>query len=255
MGFRFKIDWSSWRTRSGIVAFAVILLLFPALWFGVIYALFPPAPPMGQANVEISADSFFSTADDANHSTEPINRVSNFSASGNETIEIAFFEFELYPPPAGSYLADLVFDFDCAEVLMEGILRFHKCESVRLESNMTFDTAPEYDPLPFTSITITQNGTYTVSLHEEGGYTDWPVQLGLFAIVADIDTQVIIHSSEAEPRFQPQMTLFSPVGIWINPAEHPQLWYLHPLAWVSVIAAIMLLSIGSAKSSKLGSGA
>jgi hypothetical protein len=236
------------------VVIAVILLLLPALWCSVYYALFPPTPPMGQANVEISEDSFFSTADDIDHSTEVTIRVSNFSDSGNETIEIAFFEFELTIPPAGSYLSDLVFEFNCAEVLMEGALRFHKCESVRLQSNLTFDTLPEYDPLPFTSITITQNGTYTVSLHEEGGYTDWAGYPGLFAIVADMGTQIIIHSTEAES-FQPQMTLFSPVGIWINPTEYPQLWYIHPVGWVSVIAAIMVLSIGCTKLSKTRNGA
>jgi hypothetical protein len=252
---RLLIDWRSWRVRSGIVAIGVILLFLPAIWFGVIYALFPPTPPMGRANVEISEDTFFSTTDDVDHSTELIVRFSNFSASGNETIEIAFFEFELYPPPAGSYLADLVFEFDCAEVLMQGTLRFHKCESGRLESNMTFDTSPEYDPIPFTSITITQNGTYSVSLHEEGGYTDYASYPGLFAIVSDRDTQVIIHSTESEAEFQPKMTLFSPLGLWINPAENPQLWYAHPIAWTSVIAAITLLSIGCVKSSKTRNGA
>ncbi|MFW9887759.1 MAG: hypothetical protein ACFFER_06230 [Candidatus Thorarchaeota archaeon] len=200
---------------------AAILILLPAIWFGIIYALFPPTPPMSRANVEISGDSFFSTADDVDHSTETIIRISNFTVGGNETIEIAFFEFELIPPPAGSYLADLVFEFDCTEVLMDGTLKFHKCESARLESNMTFDTSPEYDPVPFTSITITQNGTYTVSLHEEGGYTDWAGYPGLFAIVADGNTQITIHSIEAELEFQPKMTLFSPVGIWVNPAENP----------------------------------
>lgn len=237
------------------MAIGVIFFLLPAIWFGVIYALFPPTPPMGRANVEMSEDSFFSNTDDVDHSAESIIRVGNFSTSGNETIEIAFFEFELNPPPAGSYLADLIFEFDCAEVLMQGTLRFHKCESARLEPNMTFDNSPEYDPVPFTSITVTQNGTYTVSLHEDGGYTDYAGYPCLFAIVSDRDTQVIIHSTESEAEFQPKMTLFSPLGLWVNPAENPQLWYAHPIAWASVIAAIILLSIVCVKSLRTRNGA
>ncbi|MFW9863163.1 MAG: hypothetical protein ACFFET_12810 [Candidatus Thorarchaeota archaeon] len=255
MRFQSRIDWNSRRVRGGIAATTVILLLLPAIWCSFFYRLYPQAPAMGRANVEILADTFVSTEDDTDHSSEAIIRISNASDGENETLEIAFFEFELYPPPATSYLADLVFEFDCSEVPMGGILRFHKCESVTLESNVTFHSRPEYNPVPFTNVTITQNGTYTVSLHEEGGYTDWSVQFGLFAIVADGDAQIIIHSSDAEPRFQPQMELFSPLGLWINPAENPQLCYAHPLAWVSVSAAIVLLSIGCVKSSKLGSGA
>ena len=210
---------------------------------------------MGRADVEISADTFVSTTDDINHLSDAIIRVSNVSDGENETIEVAFIEFELTIPPAGSYLADLVFEFDCAEVLMEGTLRFHKCDSIRLESNLTFGSMPAFDSLSFTNVTVTQNGTYTVSLHEEGGYTDWAGYPGLFAIVADRGTQIIIHSSDAELRFQPQMELFSPFGLWINPAEHPQLCYTYPLAWGLVLSAIGLLSIMCIKSSKLRGGA
>jgi len=210
---------------------------------------------MGRADVDISTDTFVSTDDDIDHSSEAIIRISNVSDGENETIEMALFEFELYPPPAGSYLADLVFEFDCLEVLTEGTLRFYKCDSVGLQPNLTIANMPYCDSLPFTNITITQNGTYTVSLHEEGGFSGWTAPPWLFAIAADRNTQIIIHSLEAESRFQPQMTLFTPFGLWINPAEHPQLCYAHPLAWASIIAAIILLSIGCEKSSKLGNGA
>ncbi|MHA2386381.1 MAG: hypothetical protein ACXAEE_09255 [Candidatus Thorarchaeota archaeon] len=255
MGFLSRIDWSSWRTRSAIVAFAVILLLLPALWCSVYYTFYLQTPPMGRGDIDILADTFVSTEDDIDYSTETIIRVSNISDGEDETIEIAFIEFEMTIPPAGSYLADLVFEFHCTEVPVEGFLRFHKCDSFRLESNVTYENMPEFDPLPFTNITLTQNSTYTISLHEEGGYIHWLSHSGLFAITADRGTQITIHSSDAEPRFQPQIDFYTPFGLWINPAEYPQLCYAHPLAWISVLSAVVLLSLMCVKSLKLRNGA
>jgi hypothetical protein len=210
---------------------------------------------MGSGDIEISADTFVSTADDIDHSTETTIRVSNISDGENETIEIAFFEFEMVIPPAGSYLADLVFEFYCEAVPEEGFLRFHMCDSFELGSNVTYGSMPVFNQTPFTDLSITQNGTYSISLHQEGGYTDWFDYPGLFAITADRNTQIIIHSSDAEPRFHPQLTFYTPFGLWLNPAENPQLCYAHPIAWTSVIAAIILLSIGCVQSSKTRNGA
>ncbi|MFX0107018.1 MAG: hypothetical protein ACFE7R_01935, partial [Candidatus Hodarchaeota archaeon] len=98
------INWKSFRLRGGVLIFAVLLFLSPAIICKLYYTSYPPIPPMGQAEVAITEDTFVSTADDIDHSSESSLRISNVSEGGNNILEIAYLQFSLIPPPAGSYL-------------------------------------------------------------------------------------------------------------------------------------------------------
>ncbi|MHA2462581.1 MAG: hypothetical protein ACXAEJ_15215, partial [Candidatus Thorarchaeota archaeon] len=70
----------------------------------------------------------------------------------------------------------------------------------------------------------------------------------LLAVTAEHGTEVNIHSSEADTTRKPVITLYTPFGLWINPAEHPEIWYTLPFGMIPVMAALVLLCIVSWKS-------
>ncbi len=197
---------------------------------------------MGQADVPIIRDTFVSTTDSLDHSSDLAIRVCNITSGNNEVISITFIEFELVIPPAGSYLADLVLQLAFTEVLSGGSISFHKCASYVLEENVTYDDHPSYDIEPFANTTITQNGNVSISLHTRNGYTDWdgggPT---VFAITASEDTDVRFYSMEANSSWEPRMTLYSPVGI--PRIENPFVFYLWPLSWVPVTVGFVLMGL------------
>ncbi|MHA1905480.1 MAG: hypothetical protein ACXADL_17255, partial [Candidatus Thorarchaeota archaeon] len=167
------LNWKSLKLRGGLLVIAVLLFLSPVIGSSIYYSLFPPTPPMGSADVAILEDTFVTTLDTLDHSGDSIISVSNLSNGENDILEIAYLSFELYPPPAGSYLANLTLDLHIAEVVSEGNISLHKILQGTLETNITYENRPLYDPVPFTSVAITQNGSYTIILYTEGGYLEW----------------------------------------------------------------------------------
>jgi hypothetical protein len=196
---------------------------------------------MGQADVAILEDTFVTTLDNLDHSSESIISVSNLSNDGNDILKIAYLSFELTIPPAGSYLANLTLDLHIAEVVSVGNISLHKILQESLGTNITYENRPPYDPVPFNTIAITQNGSYTIQLYTEGGYLEWLDTRPeiLLAITVERGTEINIHSSEADPALSPLITLYTPFGLWINPAEHPELWYILPFGMIPVIAAFV----------------
>ncbi|MHA2207491.1 MAG: hypothetical protein ACXABC_16680, partial [Candidatus Thorarchaeota archaeon] len=199
------LNWNSLKLRGGLLVIAVLLFLSPVIGSSIYYSLFPPTPPMGSADVEVLEDTFVTTLDTLDHSGESIISVSNLSNGENDILEIAYLSFELHPPPAGSYLANLTLDLHIAEVVSEGNISLHKILQGILETNITYENRPLYDPVPFTSVAITQNGSYTIILYTEGGYLEWLDARPeiLLAVTAEHGTEVNIHSSEADTTRKP----------------------------------------------------
>ncbi|MHA2163967.1 MAG: hypothetical protein ACXABF_16245 [Candidatus Thorarchaeota archaeon] len=245
------LNWKSLKLRGGLLVIAVLLFLSPAIGSSIYYSLTPPpTPPMGQADVAILEDTFVTTLDNLDHSSESLIRVSNLSNSESDIEEIAYLSFEFTIPPGGSYLANLTLDLHIAEVVSGGKISLHKVLQESLGTNISYDNRPSFDPEPFNSVTISQNGTYTIQLYTEGGYLEWLDTRPeiLLAITVERGTEINIHSSEADPALSPLITLYTPFGLWINPAEHPELWYILPFGMIPVIAAFVLLCIVSWKS-------
>ncbi len=204
---------------------------------------------MGQAEVAITEDTFVSTADDIDHSSESSLRISNVSEGGNNILEIAYLQFSLIPPPAGSYLADLTLEFHCT-VISGGSINFHKCTQEAIESNTIFENRPIYNTTPFTSIIVESDGFYIVQLYVDGGYTDYidAAPSGILAITAELDTEVVLDSLESD--LEPSMTLYSPFGLWINPAENPFICYFSITSLVIVSFSLILIALVLYKSVK-----
>jgi len=169
-----KISWD-WDSKAiQIVTLLVIaLLLFAPIFFGL-YIIYEN-PPLSRAEYG-GEDTFVSSLEPGEHSTDPIIRISNYTDSGHETIEIGIFEFYHLIPPGTSPAVDVYFSFSCSEVLSGGLVLFHTIENMSLWSpfvtnleNLTYASMPSYHSTPFTTTDVAANGTYTVKLSSPGG--------------------------------------------------------------------------------------
>ena len=184
-----KISWN-WNSKAiqRVTLLVIVLLLFAPLFFGL-YILYVN-PPL--ASVEYGGeDTFVSSLDSSGHSTDPIIRISNYTDSGPETVEIGFFEFDYIPLPGGGSVIDVYFSFSCNEALSSGLVLFHTIENESLWSpfvtdleNLTYASMPSYHSTPFTTVDVTANGTYTVKLSSPGG----PAENHLSAVVVVVIT-------------------------------------------------------------------
>ncbi len=221
---------------------AALLIASPLIGYWIVSSSTVLSPPMGQGEVPIIRDTFVSTVDSLDHSSDLTIRVSNITSGSNEGISIAFIEFELAPPPAGSYLADLVLQLNCTKVVSGGSISFYKCASHMLEENITYDDHPSYDPEPFATTTIIQNGTISTSLRTPNGYTDWGTGGNeVLAITAGNGTDVSFYSPEAGTSFGSRMILYSPVGIPLP--ENPLFFYQIPLSWIPVTIGFAFVGV------------
>lgn len=237
-----KINWESKGVRITMVLVVMFLFLTPLLYgYYIIYV----NPPL--ANGEYGGeDTFVSSIDSGAHSAESHIRISNYTEGGNETIEIGLFEFDYTPWPGGGSLVEVEFDFTCNEVISGGSIQFHSIDvegvwsySVSDFDNLTYVNMPSYHSTPFTSVEITTNGTYVISLLVLGGpfETLYARVLGI-AITAEQGTQIVLDSFEVPAvSDRPRMIVYMTIGIMVM---NPWIYYLTPLSIVMVFTAIVL---------------
>jgi len=240
-------DWDS-KAIQIVTLLVIVLLLFAPLFFGLYIIYVNPPLARGEYGGE---DTFVSSLDSSEHSTDPIIRISNYTDNGHETVEIGFFEFDYGPWPGGGSIIDVYFSFSCGEVLSGGLVLFHTIENKYLWSpfvtdlaNLTYASMPSYHSTPFTTTDVAANGTYTIKLSSPGG----PSENHLSAVVAVIvvitveqGVRLLLDSFESSVESRrPRMIVYQTIGLMIR---NPLVYYLHPLSLVPVLAAAILSKV------------
>lgn len=236
-------DWDS-KSMQRVTLLLIALLLLTPFFFGL-YVIYVN-PPL--ARIEFGGeDTFVSSLEPGEHSTDPIIRISNYTDNGHETVEIGFFEFYYVVIPGTGPGVDGYFSFFCSEVLSGGLVLFHTIENESLWSpfvtnleNLTYASMPSYHSTPFTTTDVAANGTHTVKLSSPGGPAENRFSTVVMVVItAEQGVRLLLDSFESsvESR-QPRMTVYHTTDIW---PRNFLLYYLHPLSLVAVLAAAILL--------------
>ncbi len=238
-----KIPWN-WDSKAiqRVTLFAIALLLLTPLFFGLYMVLNPPLV-RGEYGGE---DTFVSSLEPGEHSTDSILRISNYTDNGHETVEIGFFEFYLVMVVGSGYPVDAYFSFYCSEVLSGGLVLFHTIENESLWrpfvtnlENLTYASMPSYHSTPFTTTDVAANGTYTVKLSSPSGPAENRISsITMVVITAEQGVQLLLDSFESSVESRrPRMIVYSTIGVTIL---NSLLYYQHPLSLVPLLAAAIL---------------
>ena len=239
-----KLDLSSKRVQITASAVIVFFFLMPLL-LGIYFIYINP--PRGIVELNAGEDTFVSSSYEQEYSNEHFLRVSNYSQGSEVISEVGFFEFFYVPPPGGGDLVDALFSFHCSFVSI-GEIGLHIIDSGVLWDpfetdlyNLTYSSIPPYEPVPFTTLTVNSNGTYSVRIFGPGGLTQ-ETRYGIvgFAITAKQDTRIVIDSFEGAVENRPKLTMFVRAGLIV---QNPFVYYLHPLFTIPVLAGIVLILI------------
>ena len=234
-------DWDS-KAIQIVTLLVIVLLLFTPLFFGLYMVYVNPPVASGNYGGE---DTFVSSLEPGEHSTDSLIRVSNYTDDGNETIEIAYFKFDYTPWPSSGEVVAVYFSFCCEEVISGGLVRFHAMETENPWSpfttdfeNITYANMPPYYTTPFATTTVMTNGTYTVILSLSSGPAEDLRSVVGFAVTSEQEVRLLLDSSEAfvESR-RPRMI------VYVTSANSLYLVPGNPLLLVPVLAAVILLKV------------
>ncbi len=237
-------DWDS-KAIQIVTLLVIVLLLFAPLFFGLYIVYVSPPLAKGEHDGE---DTFVSSLELGEHSTDSLIRVSNYTDDSNETIEIAYFKFDYVPWPGGGEVVAAYFSFCCEEVISEGLVRFHTLETedpwnpfTTDFENITYANMPPYHTTPFATTTVMTNRTYTVSLSMPGGPAEDLHSVVGFAVTSEQEVRLLLDSSEASVEScRPRMIVYVTFGLMV---KNPWIYYGNPLFLVPVLAAIILSKV------------
>lgn len=237
-----KLDLSSKRVQITAGAVIVFLFLTPLL-LGIYFIYINP--PRGTVELDSGEDTFVSSSYEQEYSNEHFLRVSNYSQGSEEISEVGFFEFFYVPPPGGGGLVDVLFSFHCGVVSM-GEIGLHIIDADDFWDpfatdfdNLTYSSMPPYEPVPFTTLPVNSNGSYSVRIFGPGGLAqEFLYGIVGFAITAKQDTRIVLDSFDGPVENRPKLTMFVRSGLIV---QNPFVYYLHPLFIMPVLTGIVLM--------------
>jgi len=246
-----SIRWSKLGLNSKrvqVTASAVIVLLFLTPLLLGIYFIYVNSP-RGTLELDSGEDTFVSSSYDQEHSHEQFLKISNYSQDHEDLSEVGFFKFVYVPPPGGGSLVDALFSFHCS-VVSTGEVGLHIIDSDGLWDpfetdldNLTYSSMPLYEPLPFTTLAVNSNGSYSVNIFGPGGLVQESlngISIIGFAITAKQDTRIELYSFDGPVENRPKLTMIVRAGLVV---QNPFVYYLRPLFIMPVLAGIVLMLI------------
>ena len=144
-------------------------------------------------------------------------------------------------------MVDALFSFHCS-VVSTGEIGLHIIDSDGLWDpfetdldNLTYSSMPLYEPLPFTTLSVNSNGSYSVHIFGPGGLVQESF-IGIigFAITAKQDTRIVLYSFDGPVENRPKLTMIARAGLVV---QNPFVYYLHPLFIMPALAGIVLMLI------------
>jgi hypothetical protein len=241
---------------NGKTAFLVIILLLAPLFFGLYFTIL--SPPRGRADYD-GVDTYVSSTDSNDHSSESFVRISNISTGGNVTFEIAYLGFDYMPAPAGGPFTEIYLNFYCSNVESGGTIRLHAIDPddpwAKFEpdfTNMTYENRPLYEAIPFLDQGIQTNESYSIMIPFDE-YQDWNFLSGFvgIAITAEPGVRLTLDSFESviESR-RPKLVIYFIPGIWIR---NPWIYYSHPIfLWMPLLGIFITVIAYQRKARKEG---
>jgi hypothetical protein len=229
---------------NGRTAFLVILLLLAPLFFGLYFTII--SPPIARADYG-GVDTYVSSTDSNDHSSDSLVRISNISTGDDVTVDIAFIGFKYMPHPGGGPITDIYLNFYCNSVQPGGIIGLHIvnqndpwADYDTDFSNMTYEDRPMYEPTPFLEQVILTNGSYSIRFPFDE-YQEWDLLndfLGI-AITAEPGVRLKLDSFESVIDLRrPKLIVYDISGIAVR---NPWIYYSHPIfLWMPLLGVFIV---------------
>lgn len=231
---------------KALTAIGLLFIFLPLFFCYTLYPYIQSIPTPWHSDLVPSVDTYVSSNDSLDHSSEPTFKVGRYSNNGTQIIEIGLLWLTMAPPPGPSgSLMDITLDLHSTYVGHPGFIRIHRLqenESWNVDLfTLNYTNMPTYDIEYFAFIVVDSEEMYTIDLLVMGGFNGYSV--GGIAVIADPGVYVEFSTSEYEEESARPLVRLSgekSSDITYNPLEQPWICYSNPLSWVPMGVSIAL---------------
>ena len=229
-----------------LMVLGLFFILSPLIVNFILYSLIPQSGSPWHSDFVPSLDTYVSSNDSMDHSSETTIKVGKYSAGGVQVTEIGLLWLMMAPPPGPvGTLTDIILYLHCTELTQAGIVRIHRLqhnESWTIDSaTLNYTNMPSYDSDYFASLQVDSEGMYSVDLLSEGGFSDYSV--GGIAVIAEPGVHIAFFASECEDESDRPLVRLSGEGsisYESDPLSLALISYTNPLSLIPVGIGIAL---------------
>ena len=227
----------------------LLLILSPMIFCFVFFSLMHPNPPSWRSDqTTMYIDTYVSSNDSIDHSSDTNINVSTVSNEGELSSAIGFIWFQIAVPTGFvGDLTDVELILHCSEIIHAGSVEIHKVQNEEIWnaystdlSDLNYSSMPSFNETPFSSIDVKSIGSYSISLHNEGGF--YPYDCGGIALIAESGVSVLFSSKESNDESKrPLISQYGEGWGYINPILNPWICYYLPFSILPLIFGCILI--------------